>query len=97
MAQVPRGPAFVLEAVLQLQLRVRGEAITHSGVDLPDIVSPWGFAAITVRNGAKELLIPAECAKELWSNFIFSLEIISKGIGIPDARHFKANLVKFRP
>src|SRR3979411_1323793 len=97
MDEIPCVRVRVLKAVLQFQLRVRGEAVAERGIDAPKIVPPAGASAKAIRNNGKELLIPAQRAKELRGELVFSLEIVGKGIGVTHARNLETDLVKLSP
>ncbi|PYL08666.1 MAG: hypothetical protein DME34_04100 [Verrucomicrobia bacterium] len=52
---------------------------------------------ILVAHGAEELLVPAQRAKKLRSNFVFGFKIVGEVVGVADPRHFKARFEKLRP
>src|SRR5664279_4184289 len=76
---------------------MRGEAIAKRSVDSPKIVTPAGASAHAIRDSGKELLIPAHRAKELRSELVFPLKVVSKGIRVSYARNLEADFVKLRP
>src|SRR5439155_9394838 len=84
------------EAVLEFTLEVIGEAIAESGVDAPDVVAP-SCAFILVADCAEELLVPTQCAEELWSDFVFCLEVVGERIGVADAGYLESCFVKLCP
>ena len=52
---------------------------------------------ILVADRAEELLVPAQRAEELRSDFVFRLEVVGESVGIADAGHLEARFVKLRP
>src|SRR6266581_1273227 len=86
-----------LKAVLKLHLSMRCKAVTCRQVNSPQILAPGHVPTVAVGNIAKELLVPAKRAEELWRKFIFRLKIVGEGVRIAHSRNFEARLVKFRP
>ena len=87
---------LVGEAVLDFGLQIIGETVAKRGIDAPGVVAPLG-AAIVVADGTEELLVPAQSAEKLRSNFVFGFKIVGEGVGVADPRDFKARFEKFRP
>src|ERR1700719_2157408 len=97
MREVARAIHFVLKAILQLKLRMRGETIAGGDVRAPEVVSPRRGPAIAVRDVAEELLVPARGGEKLRREFVFRLEVISERVGIGESGNFEARLEEFRP
>ena len=89
--------SFLLKTVLQLELRVRCEAIAGRDINTPNIIAPGNTSSISVGHIAEELLVPADRAEKLRSEFVFRFEIINKCVGVADARDFETRFVKFGP
>src|SRR5262249_290899 len=53
--------------------------------------------AVTVINCAKELLVPANGAKELRRKFVFRFDVIRECICVSHIRHFKSRFIKLGP
>src|SRR4051812_34565298 len=81
------------QAVLQLSLQIVGEPIAQSDIDASDVITPLHFGSC-VSDRAVELLIPAQGAEQLRSDLIFRLQVVGKGIGVPDEWSFEASFVK---
>lgn len=62
----------MLEAILQLQLRMRCETIADGRVDPTQILTLASVNARAIGYFAEELLVPAERAKELGVNLYFA-------------------------
>src|SRR5207245_6484436 len=88
---------LLLETVLQFQLRMWRETISASDLHPGEILAPAEFASSAITNTAEELLVPAQRAEKLGSEFIFGLKIISECVRVADTRDFETRLVKFRP
>src|ERR1700737_4944671 len=89
--------SFLLKSVLQVELRVRCKTIAARDINTPNIKAPGNSSSISIGHIAKELLVPANRAEKLRSEFVFRFEIISKCVGVADARDFEARFVKFGP
>src|ERR1700730_18668123 len=84
------------ETVLDFPLEVICEAIAEGGVDAPHIVAPFR-AVILVSDGTEKLLVPTQRPEELRSYFVFHLDVVGEGVGIAEAWHLEARLVKLCP
>src|ERR1700694_3827780 len=84
-------------AVLDLSLEIIGETITKRSVNAPGFRTPRPAFAVLRADAGKELLVPAQRAKKLRSDFVFGFQIISENIGVSDARNLEARFKKFRP
>src|SRR5450432_4163856 len=84
------------EAVLHFPLQEIREAIAEGGIDAPDVVAPFR-AALFKWDSPEELLVPTQRAEELWSDFVFRLDIVSDSVGIPDTGHLETRFVGFCP
>src|SRR5258707_11113606 len=88
---------FVLKAVLQLELGVRGETVSNCSVDAPQILTPAQTTLSSVVDGSKDLLVPAHRTEKLGCEFIFRFKIIGERVRVTDPRNFKTRFVNFRP
>src|SRR5262249_34441873 len=88
---------FMLKAVLQFQLRVRGETIRRGDVDSIEVWTPVLVTADAIIDFAEELLVPANRAKKLRHKFVFVLDIIRESVRISDIWHFKTRFIKLGP
>ena len=88
--EIIRDKIAVDHAVLQFELKVCREAVTHSGVNPPDIRwSGYGLAGWIV-SGNEKFLVPAQCAEKLRRDFVLRLHIIGENVSIAEARNFEA-------
>ena len=92
-----RARCFPLKAVLQLDLGARGKTICSGHIDPPKVLTPANVAPGAIVDLVEELLVPAERGEKLRREFVFTFEIVSKGVGIAHARYLKTRFVKFRP
>src|SRR5437762_5037960 len=86
VGEIAQAILFVLEAVLQLELSMRGKAIARRYVRAPEITAPRRGAAVTIGHVAKELLVPAHGAEELRGEFVFRFDVIGERIRIRETR-----------
>src|SRR5262249_50931488 len=52
---------------------------------------------VAIADGAEELLVPANSAKELRRKFVFRFDVVSECIGVSHSRHLKTGFIKFDP
>src|SRR5436190_1598214 len=52
---------------------------------------------ILIADRIKELLVPTQRPEELRSDFVFRFEVVGERVGISNAGHLEARLVKLRP
>src|SRR5437763_17009251 len=76
---------------------MRGKTVTGRNIGPTEIPTPAKSSHSSSIDAGKELLVPAKCAEELRSDFIFCFKIICKGVRVADPRHLEARFVKFRP
>ena len=88
---------LVLEAVLQLQLRVRGEAVADGGIDPPYVAAPGRTITQPITHGAENLLIPTQSPIELRREFVSRLKVVGEDIGVTHGRNFEARFEKLSP
>ena len=88
---------FMLKAVLQLELGVRGETVSNRSVDAGKILAPAKIAPSPIVDGSKDLLVPAQRTEKLRREFIFRLKIIGERVRVTDPRNFETRFVNFRP
>src|SRR2546421_9912638 len=79
---VARTCRFVLKAVLNLELGVRGETISNRGVDAPEILTPAEAVSSPIVDGSKQLLVPAQRTEKLRREFIFGFKIIGERVRV---------------
>src|SRR5437868_4726629 len=97
MAEFARAVALVLQAVLQLELKVGGEAISRRHVEAPNISAPMHGLAGHAGDGAERLLVPPHGTEKLRGEFIFCLCVIRKRISAPDAGDLESRLKRLGP
>src|SRR5260221_4769229 len=97
MTHIARRRGFVLKAVLELELCVSGETVGQCTVDPPHVIAPGRATSFAIADRGEELLVPSQCTKELGSELVFCLEVISECIGVANARDFEAGFIEFGP
>src|ERR1700730_7867914 len=56
---------FLLKAILQFKLRVRGKTIAGGQIEADEVRTPMFRTVLTGVNRVKDLLIPAQCSEQL--------------------------------
>jgi hypothetical protein len=92
---VARARRFVLKAVLQLELGVRGETVSNRSIDASQILTPAEAALSAIIDRSKDLLVPAHRTEKLGCEFIFRFKIIGERVRVTDPRNFKTRFVDF--
>src|SRR5665213_3576452 len=87
----------MLDAELQLELRVRRESEPRPGVDTGDIAAPRRRSPTRQGHGREELLVPAERAEELGRELVLGLDVVGLRVGVAYPGDLKLRLVGLRP
>src|ERR1700747_3523419 len=73
------------------------KAIRYGDVDSAEIWTPLNIMAVAITDRAKQLLVPANGAKELRRELIFCFDVVSECICVANVRNFEPRFVKFDP
>src|ERR1700704_4745261 len=76
---------------------MRCKTITGCDIDPPEVLAPPHLCSSTNVDLVEKLLVPAECAEKLGSEFVLRFQVVSERIRITNTRNFETRFIKLRP